>query len=273
MKDIISSIFLNPDSNPFSESNRIGTAFQECNRIIPIISYPRSRNGWIRCLIAAYLIAKHEAVEPSNIDVLALKKVEDSAAGIAVSDHPPYPIDLIIPDVYFFASGSYAKFEQLNAAIRCQSILAQLKYLPVKTHHAAHPLDAFNAVSVLVRNPEEAVTSAGLLLCPELSKLSESDLNDYAESLVNSYERFMVIVRDLLGLKPTVIIDTANPYPGLIRLFSVMGIDNVDIALLKAICLKFPSKSGYNKDSPLNQKVKDLCQKRCLNDYYHLLRV
>lgn len=273
MKNPISDQFFNPSQNPFSTSGRNGTVFSDIKRIVPLVSYPRSRNGWIRCLIAAYLIARKEAISPKEVERLAMKRIKEGAAGISVDDQHVYPIDLLVPDIYFFNNGSYSDLAKSSSSSRCSDILSSLEQLPVKSHHAAHSFAAFQSLAFLVRKPDEAIVSAGLLLCNNINSLSTQQLRDYADSLSLGYQKFMELILATLGSKPIVVIDTGNPYTGLLRLFCLMGIQDVDLGLFKAIFSRFPVKSGYSKHSPLADPVNALVRERNLNHYYDLLKV
>ena len=265
--------FLNPLDNPFLAERRSNTAFEATSRIIPLISYPRSRNGWIRCLIAAYLISKLEKITANDMNRLSITQLREGAAGISVDNQNVYPIDLLVPNIYFFNNGSYAELEKIGSTSNCSAILSGLQMLPVKSHHAAHDFAAFSHLAFLVRKPEEAITSAGLLLGEDLNTQSAKDLLEYADSLSLAYQQFMEIIIAQLGSKPIIIIDTKNPYTGLLILFRLMGTDNVDLGLFSAVCSRFPVKSGYNKNSPLTEPVHTFISERNLNQYYEMLKV
>lgn len=273
MFDIIREQFMNPNSNPFLQAFELG-CINNYDEVVPILSFPRSRNGWIRHLLAAYLISKHIGLSCSEIHKLDRVTIYPGVQGISVDGKTIYPVDLIIPDVYYLLDGRYKQLMELETAAQCIDICGTLTHKLIKSHHIAHEMHQFKVVVGLVRPPLESITSAGFLLFQGLNALNSSEQKRYAKIMTCHYNEYFKRYNDIANERPMIFIDTSNPCIGIARLLSYLGyFDSEDIIRVFAIYDRFPAETGFPKKTEFEQYVEIECSSYDLNSAYEWRRI
>lgn len=272
--NIFSNSFLNSSSNPFGDlaESSFFESFYSRRKLVPLASFPRSINGWIRHLIASFLLASEFKIKMQDIGKNTPCTVEGNAPAITVPARGVYPVDLLVPDIYFIQSGKYEKLSKGNNASLCMNLAEKQAYRLIKTHHIAHSFKAFPFCAALIREPVTCITSASFLLHKEdLDALPPGQMDNIAGQMHNYYLTFMRRCAELSAEMPMIFINVDDPSFGILRLLTKMGIATIaDINLMLEIINIYPPQSGFPKKTKFQSAVEKAVVPET-NDLYKLL--
>jgi hypothetical protein len=266
--------FLNPGENPFARLADSHITHRPLCKVVPIISYPRSRNGWIRHLIAAYLIASRLELDQGRLATMHALTLEGNAPAIHVDGIGVFPVDIIVPDVYFFLNGTMDRLLSLPGASLCLEIVNDLPIALIKTHHACHDMTAFPLVTALVRPPSPCVASATFLLdASRVTNASVEQMNSVADEMHKFYLEYMNSYERIAQNMPLIAINSDNPLIGIIRILQQLGnFTSQELGLMLELIGLFPSRSTFPAKTLYEKIVIERCPQRSL-DIFHKLTV
>ena len=218
-----------------------------------LLSFPRSGNGWIRLIIAAYkavyVECYYESKETNEIDSTSLEPLINlPSASISVRNDRHLALDMYIPDIYLFETVRERLLKEMDISNNFISIRKSPEIF--KSHHLVNNTNMFKSVACIVRDPRESIISAALLLEQNLLADSTSVIISKLEEYSNFYIKFLTKYIQLTSDSNFHVIDLSVPEKGLSKWLSKLFNDDELIVrerLLNLIkCM--PHKSSFNKE-------------------------
>lgn len=231
-------------------------------------SFPRSGNGWVRLVLAA-IILEANGIDIGPVEVIKKRTNAGVPYNYLSSGKQGYNLEEIFPNIYIFQPNTH--YETMSDNVKSLNLPVKL----IKTHHLVDC--KFSKTIFLFREILSCLTSSSLLLNKAEIENNPRKINDtitymakfYKEMLEHYIHQKTKYPEHCLFLNHEVISRSrGNAISEFASVMDFLGM-KVDITMIEKVLVKFPFKSGYQKNCEqyINDTTKLLIE-NLLGKYY-----